>query len=522
MDMKAIKVRELNKYIKKYVAMDYLLSNIDVEGEISNLKKHSNGNYYLTLKDDTAFIRAVIYYTDVDNLEYEPFDGDSVIASGAIAIFEKDASVTFFIRKLRSKGNGNIKEAYERLKEKLEEEGLFSKPKKKLKAFPQKVGVVTSPTGAAIQDIINVIKRRNSSIDIVLYPALVQGEGAVQSILEGLKCFEDSDVDVVIVGRGGGSYEDLVAFNDEGIARYIYSMEKTVISAVGHEIDYVISDFVADFRAPTPSSAAEIVSLSKDELRQHLDLSFNIIKNNVFEKIKSNRFNLDIEKSKLSTKSRDKINLEKVELNFSKRVLNSKLPTVYSKKTELNKVINVFDREFNRFLFENKRELSNLRGNLKLELFESKKEELRILKRYFELYRLDKLTKDKYFNLRDVNLKLNKTIYRSIESDRKKLISLDLSNKGKSLIDKINSDVKILDKSKDQLSLKVETKINRKRNLVLKIGEKLRTTKFSNMYAVDGNGKLITSIKQVKSNQVMHINFKDGVVKSKVFGIEEK
>lgn len=257
--MKAIKVRELNKYIKKYVAMDYLLSNIDVEGEVSNLTKHSNGNYYLTLKDETSSIRAVVYYTDVENLEYEPFEGDSVIASGAIAIFEKDASVTFFIRKLHSKGSGNIKEAYERLKEKLEAEGLFVKSDKRLKAFPQKIGVVTSKTGAAIQDIINVIKRRNSAIDIILFPTLVQGEGAVQNILEGLKYFEQSDVDVVIVGRGGGSYEDLIAFNDEGIARYIHSMNKIVISAVGHEIDYVISDFVADFRAPTPSSAAEIV-----------------------------------------------------------------------------------------------------------------------------------------------------------------------------------------------------------------------------------------------------------------------
>ena len=183
--------------------MDYLLSNIEVEGEVSNLTKHSNGNYYLTLKDETSSIRAVVYYTDVENLEYEPFEGDSVIAGGAVAIFEKDASVTFFIRKLRSKGSGNIKEAYERLKEKLEAEGLFVKSDKMLKAFPQKVGVVTSKTGVAIQDIINVIKRRNSAIDIILFPTLVQGDGAVQNIMEGLKYFEHSDVDVVIVGRGG-------------------------------------------------------------------------------------------------------------------------------------------------------------------------------------------------------------------------------------------------------------------------------------------------------------------------------
>ncbi|EGY76458.1 exodeoxyribonuclease VII large subunit, partial [Peptoniphilus indolicus ATCC 29427] len=321
--MKAIKVRELNKYIKKYVAMDYLLSNIDVEGEVSNLTKHSNGNYYLTLKDETSSIRAVVYYTDVENLEYEPFEGDSVIAGGAVAIFEKDASVTFFIRKLRSKGSGNIKEAYERLKEKLEAEGLFVKSDKRLKAFPQKVGVVTSKTGAAIQDIINVIKRRNSAIDIILFPTLVQGDGAVQNIMEGLKYFEHSDVDVVIVGRGGGSYEDLVAFNDEGIARYIHSMSKIVISAVGHEIDYVISDFVADFRAPTPSSAAEIISLSKDELKQHLDLSFNIIKNNILEKIEQNKSNLLQEKIYLFGKCNERCNFERREVNFIKRILNS-------------------------------------------------------------------------------------------------------------------------------------------------------------------------------------------------------
>ncbi|SUB76047.1 exodeoxyribonuclease VII large subunit [Peptoniphilus indolicus] len=520
--MKAIKVRELNKYIKKYVAMDYLLSNIDVEGEVSNLTKHSNGNYYLTLKDETSSIRAVVYYTDVENLEYEPFEGDSVIAGGAVAIFEKDASVTFFIRKLRSKGSGNIKEAYERLKEKLEAEGLFVKSDKRLKAFPQKVGVVTSKTGAAIQDIINVIKRRNSAIDIILFPTLVQGDGAVQNIMEGLKYFEHSDVDVVIVGRGGGSYEDLVAFNDEGIARYIHSMSKIVISAVGHEIDYVISDFVADFRAPTPSSAAEIISLSKDELKQHLDLSFNIIKNNILEKIEQNKSNLLQEKIYLFGKCNERCNFERREVNFIKRILNSNIPNINKTKDELNESLISLNKKLDKVYFDKKREWLSLSSILKLDIFKARKNELKLINRYFSNHRIKTCIYDEQYKLNYLKSRIDSIIYSKLRYERKNILNLDLINKKKFLLSSIEYNKKFLDKSKDQVNLRIEAKLNKIKNEVLKNGENLRSTKFSNIYVLDNKGKIITSIKQVKNNQIMSINFKDGTVKSKIFNIEEK
>lgn len=293
--MSVIKVSELNKYIKKYIAMDYLLSDISVEGEVSNYKEHSNGNIYLSLKDKSARINGIIYSNDAANMKISPKNGDNVEVRGSISLYERDGILNIYIREIKILGVGNLYEKYLALKEVLYKEGLFNENnKKKIPFFPKEIGIITSPTGAAIRDILNIIKRRNDAIDISIFPTNVQGSQAVSGVIDGIKYFSENPVDVIIVTRGGGSIEELFSFNDESLAREIYKSKIPIISAIGHEIDYVISDFVSDLRAPTPSAAAELVSMSKEDLNNSLYLLKNkmdrIIENNIEkEKIKLNK-----------------------------------------------------------------------------------------------------------------------------------------------------------------------------------------------------------------------------------------
>lgn len=519
--MKAIKVRELNKYIKKYIAMDYLLSNIDIEGEISNLTKHSNGNYYLTLKDENTSVKCIIYYTDVYNLDCDINNGDSIIASGAVSVFEKDASITFFIRKIKHIGSGDVKEAYERLKEKLKEEGLFDKDKKFFKAFPEKIGVVTSPTGAAIQDIINVLHRRNPAVDIILFPTLVQGEGAEDSILKGLEFFESSDVDTVILGRGGGAYEDLVAFNDERIARYIYSMDKPVISAVGHEVDFVISDFVADLRASTPSAAAEIVSLSKDELSNYLDVSFNTIKNSVIEKIKVEKKELEIEKLNFSDRLNNQINNKKNEFFYQMKNLN----IIIKRKENYNYILNDNLKRLNSNIRKNfntkNMDLISIKNHLKLKSFDEYKNKITEIRDLLLKNNLENKLCNEFNNLEESLKVINNDINKNLEIEKTKIKELRVNTNGLNLQKKLSVNGIILNRTKDLISLKTEKILDKKRNSLLINIQKLNQVKFSDIYAKDENGKVISNIKDISMDQVLEIHFHDGTVKSRVFDMEE-
>ncbi len=266
-------VSQVNKFIKQMVDKTPVLNNICIKGEISNFKRHFSGHCYLTLKDDGGVLRAVMFKGVADKLGYEPENGMKVLAAGRISVYERDGAYQLYIEDLKRDGLGSLYEAYEKLKKQLESEGLFdASHKKPIPKFPKTVGVVTAKTGAAVRDIINVLNRRYPYAKVVLYPSLVQGENAAKNVCEAIEYFNEKNLaDVLIVGRGGGSIEDLWAFNEEITARAIYNSKIPVISAVGHETDFTIADFVSDLRAPTPSAAAELAVPSAAELKNRFN-----------------------------------------------------------------------------------------------------------------------------------------------------------------------------------------------------------------------------------------------------------
>ena len=300
-------VSQLNKYIKQMMDGAPILNNIWVKGEISNYKRHFSGHMYLTLKDDGGVLRAVMFKSAAIGLRFEPENGMKVLARGKVGVYERDGAYQLYIEEMTVDGVGELYIAYEKLKKQLEEEGLFDHSHKKpLPCYPRTVGVVTARTGAAVRDIINVLKRRYPICKVLLYPSLVQGEGAAENICRGIEYFnETGSADVLIVGRGGGSIEDLWAFNEEITARAIYNSKIPVISAVGHETDFTIADFAADLRAPTPSAAAELAVPSVMELRQQF-----------------NRYNQRIIRAQQNVIDMKRGSLEKIKLKDVKTLLN--------------------------------------------------------------------------------------------------------------------------------------------------------------------------------------------------------
>ncbi|MFY9196573.1 MAG: exodeoxyribonuclease VII large subunit [Bacillota bacterium] len=266
----AYSVSEITKYVKALVESDDFLAGVWVRGEISNFTLHSSGHMYFSLKDEASRLRCVMFRSHNSRLGFMPSDGMSVFAYGAIGMYERSGDLQLYVEDMMPQGTGSLYLAFLKLKEKLEKEGLFSSSRKRpIPRFPKVVAVVTSPTGAAVRDVITVIKRRAPGVTVLVVPALVQGDGAPESIVRGLELANRTGfVDVVIVGRGGGSFEELNAFNDESVARAIAASEVPVISAVGHETDFTIADFVADVRAPTPSAAAELAVPDRYELEQ--------------------------------------------------------------------------------------------------------------------------------------------------------------------------------------------------------------------------------------------------------------
>ncbi|MDF2472423.1 MAG: exodeoxyribonuclease large subunit [Anaerocolumna sp.] len=252
-------VTQVNLYIKNMFIKDYILGNIYIKGEVSNCKYHTSGHIYFTLKDDKGQMACVMFAGQRSGLGFQLKEGQSVIALGSVNVYERDGKYQLYAREIVLDGSGILYQKYEQLKKRLEEEGLFaSSHKKPLPAYPNKIGIVTAKTGAALQDIINIATRRNPYIQLILYPAQVQGEGAAEAIASGIHKLDKLGVDTIIVGRGGGSIEDLWAFNEEIVARAIFECNTPIISAVGHETDVTIADFVSDLRAPTPSAAAEL------------------------------------------------------------------------------------------------------------------------------------------------------------------------------------------------------------------------------------------------------------------------
>ncbi len=334
-----LSVSQLNRYIKMNFDADENLANIFISGEISNFTNHyRTGHLYFTLKDDSAAVRAVMFNSSAKRLKFMPEDGMKVIARGRVSVYEASGQYQLYVDDMQPDGVGALNLAYEQLKEKLQKEGLFSElHKKPLPPYPEKVGVITSPTGAAVRDIINVLGRRFPYAEIVFCPVLVQGDGAHLQLIDAVNLFNsERAADVIIIGRGGGSIEDLWEFNDEGLARAVYNSEIPVISAVGHETDFTICDFVADMRAPTPSAAAELAVPDANELQYALSALKNRMFLNVSSGIADRRSRLEYLTSKGALKSPDEMlsnRSQRLDTAFSK-MLSSYENRIGGKKVE--------------------------------------------------------------------------------------------------------------------------------------------------------------------------------------------
>ncbi len=300
-NIKALKVSELNSYIKRVFSTDMILSNIKIEGEVSNFKKHISGHIYFSLKDSSSLIKCVMFRRDTSFGGSTLSEGQNITAEGYVSIYEKNGEYQLYVKKIRDNGLGELYQSYEKLKSKLEKEGLFkNKLKKKLPFLPKNIGIVTSATGDAVHDIINIVNRRCPFCKLSIYPSLVQGTNAPKEIIKSLKALDSKkDVEVIIMARGGGSMEDLFCFNDEELARCIFNLKTPIISAIGHETDFTISDFVSDLRAPTPSAAAELVVPDIMNLKYNLNEKYNDLIYGFQKQLKSRENSMNILKAEL-------------------------------------------------------------------------------------------------------------------------------------------------------------------------------------------------------------------------------
>ena len=340
-------VADLNKYIKEKIDNDERLNNVLIKGEISNFKNHYTGHMYFTLKDEKSLIKCVMFKTYTAHLSFIPKDGMKVVILGSVSVFERDGVYQIYAKAMKQDGLGSLYEAYEKLKLKLEEEGLFDALHKvKIPYMPKTIGVLTASTGAVIRDIINVSTRRNPNVHIRLYPVPVQGSTAAEQIVNGIKFMNENKLaDVLIVGRGGGSLEDLWPFNEEIVARAIYESEIPIISAVGHETDFTIADFVADLRAPTPSAAAELAVQKIDDVKELLSNYQN--RNKLALKKKLQLMRLEYEKcmtKQVFTNPLQKINEQYMVLDMKvKKLQNSISNKIKEEKTKYVKSVAKLD-----------------------------------------------------------------------------------------------------------------------------------------------------------------------------------
>ena len=330
-----ITVTELNAYVKERFEEDEYLNNVLVKGEISNFKHHYTGHMYFTLKDENSLIKCVMFKTYTSHLDFVPKDGMKVMVLGTVSVFERDGVYQIYAKALKQEGIGDLHAEYEKLKAKLEQEGLFNKEhKKEIPVMPKCIGVLTSNTGAVIRDIINVSTRRNPNVYIKLLPVPVQGQGAAEKIAEAIQIMNREKLaDVLIVARGGGSLEDLWPFNEEIVARAIYNSEIPVISAVGHETDFTIADFVSDLRAPTPSAAAELAVPNCSEIQLKLKTYENRLKNALYKKVEVMKLRYEkCMKSKAYTSPLQKINEYYMLIDKNEKALENKIQVILKEK----------------------------------------------------------------------------------------------------------------------------------------------------------------------------------------------
>ncbi len=342
-----ISVTDLNRYIKNKIADDEVLSNVLVKGEISNYKHHYTGHLYFTLKDENSLIKCIMFKSFAERLKFEPKDGMKVMLLGSVSVFERDGVYQIYGKAMQEDGMGSLYKAYEELKAKLESEGLFAQEhKKKIPMFPKCIGVLTSNTGAVIRDIINVSTRRNPNVYIKLLPVPVQGEGAAEKIVDAIKIMNEQKLaDVIIVARGGGSLEDLWPFNEEIVARAIYDSELPIISAVGHETDFTIADFVADLRAPTPSAAAELAVPNIAELSLKLQTYNNRYKQALKKKVEFMRLRYEkCMNSRVFKEPTQRINEKYMLIDMKIKSMENSILNIYNKnKTNMVKQISKLD-----------------------------------------------------------------------------------------------------------------------------------------------------------------------------------
>lgn len=366
MNDKYISVSQLTRYIKYKIDNDVNLNEVFLKGEISNFKAHSRGHFYFTLKDEGSRINAIMFASQTKKIKFVPQDGMKVLVTGKISVFEANGGYQIYVNEMLEDGVGNLYIAYEQLKKKLENEGLFNKDhKKEIPHIPKRVGVVTAPTGAAIKDIISTIKRRWPLTEIYLFPSLVQGEDAKDDIVKQIKKAENFylPLDTLIVGRGGGSIEDLWPFNEEIVARAIYECKVPTISAVGHEIDFTIADFVADLRAPTPTGAAEMAVPQLSDMKNYLNQVNIRLNNTINNKINNNKRKLNDIMARNIFKN-PMIIYEKKELYFDsilERLKFSLKSLTSAKEKELIKVKNSY-------ILKNPHQLLEKKGNKYLQL----------------------------------------------------------------------------------------------------------------------------------------------------------
>ena len=340
-------VKELNMYIKTLVDRDEFLNNVYVRGEISNFKKHYTGHLYFTLKDGESLIKCVMFKSYTQNVRFEPKDGMAVFILGTVAVYERDGIYQIYVKGMEPDGIGALHTAYEQLKEKLEAKGMFDEAHKKpIPMLPKSIGVVTSKTGSVIRDIINVTTRRLPNVNIKLFPAAVQGVGAAETIVRGIQYFnENKNVDLIIIARGGGSLEDLWPFNEEITANAIYYSEIPIISAVGHETDFTIADFVADLRAPTPSAAGELAVSDRNEILWKLQNAKRRLSLGLTKKVEGMRMRYQkVTQTRVMKNPLDMLNEKKMFLdNKVKTLENSMTVQVKNKKITLVKNVTALD-----------------------------------------------------------------------------------------------------------------------------------------------------------------------------------
>lgn len=380
MNSEALSVTDVNTYLKTIMDNDPFLNYVYIKGEISNLKFHTRGHLYFSLKDENSKINAVMFNYKNMNIDFVPEDGMNVLVKGKISVFVNGGSYQITVTNMKQDGIGNLYILFEELKKKLKNEGLFDEGhKKKLPRIPKKIGVITASTGAAVRDIISTINRRFPLAEIILFPSLVQGSGAKENLVKMIETADKSDVDVIILGRGGGSIEDLWAFNEEIVARAVYNAKKPIVSAVGHEIDFTICDFVADLRAPTPTGAAELVVPSKLEIQKYLsDYNSRL---------------LSVITSKISTY---KTTLKKLESSY---ILNNPKSMYEVEEQKLDSILEKLGSLMGHTLEKSKLKLENLTKNITpniLYKLEKNKSHLETLEQKLELLNPENILKKGY------------------------------------------------------------------------------------------------------------------------------